>query len=186
MAPNLNTYIFEQSGDVYSFELDLSAKAKEFAGISGKYHMRLIVGDAAIANPVSWHLADVGLSFGADVAPAAAASADPESGPKPEIAHQFRQPEKRPPAAVSNAFTLLCLVPFAVLFGAWAKLGVNVSGFPVSVSSLGKSHLNLAGLFPFSATFSPIVPRQRRALLSRLDGPIVDTERLAVNPRNLD
>ena len=57
------------------------------------------------------------------------------AGPKPEIAHMFREPEKRPPAVVSNAFTILCLAaPFAVLFGAWAKLGVNISGFTVSIS----------------------------------------------------
>lgn len=136
-------FVAEQSADVYSFELDLSAKAKEFAGISGKYHMRLIVGDSAIANPVSWHLADVALSFGTD---ASAPAASLESGPKPEIQHQFRVPEKRPPVAVSNAFTLLCLVPFAVLFGAWAKLGVNASGFPVSASSLG-FHAGLGAIF---------------------------------------
>merc|ERR1719300_1067893 len=130
----------------YSFELDLSsAKAKEFADSgSGKYQMRLIVGDAAIANPMSWHLADLDLSFGEGAEVDVAAGAG--DGAKPEIKHKFREPEKRPPTAVSNAFTLLCLVPFAVMFGAWAKLGVNVSGFPVSLSGLG-FHLGLGSIF---------------------------------------
>lgn len=138
-------FVAEQSAlsDDYAFELDLSAKAKEFAGSgSGKYQMRLIVGDAAIANPVSWHLADVELTF----AEAGAAEAAQTDGAKPEIRHKFREPEKRPPAAVSNAFTVLCLVPFAVMFGAWAKLGVNVSGFPVSLTGLG-FHLGLGAIF---------------------------------------
>ena len=35
---------------------DVGASAKEFASVSGKYSMELIVGDAVIENPFSWHL----------------------------------------------------------------------------------------------------------------------------------
>jgi len=139
-------FVAEASGvdPLYSFELDLSAKSKDFSGVSGKYSMRLTVGDATIANPIAWDLADVKLEFPAEQA---GSTEQASQGPKPEIAHMFREPEKRPPAVVSNAFTILCLAaPFAVLFGAWAKLGVNISGFTVSISSIG-FHLGLGSIF---------------------------------------
>jgi len=129
----------------YVFELDVSAKAKEFAGASGKYQIKVIVGDAVIANPIAWNVADLKITF--PTGGAASAAEAEVSGVKPEIEHQFREPEKRPPAVVSNAFTLLCLaLPAAVLLLAWAKLGVNVSGFPLSLSSLG-FHLGLGAIF---------------------------------------
>jgi len=140
-------FVAEPSGSdaVYSFELDVSAKAKEFASVSGKYQMNLIIGDAVIANPLSWNVADLKITFPA--AESATASKDQDaSGVRPEIQHKFREPEKRPPAVVSNAFTVLCLTPFVVLFAAWAKLGVNVSGFPFSLTSVG-FHLGLGAIF---------------------------------------
>jgi len=141
-------FVAEPTEDaVYSFELDVSAKAKEFAGVSGKYQMKMVIGDAVIANPLSWDVADLQVTFSSDAAAAAAISeGSTETGVKPEIKHKFREPEKRPPAVVSNAFTFLCLTPFAVLFLAWAKLGVNVSGFPISLTSVG-FHLGLGAIF---------------------------------------
>lgn len=48
----------------------------------------------------------------------------------------FREPEKRPPAFVSNLFTGLCLAPVFLLLILWAKLGVNISNFPFSLSAV--------------------------------------------------
>merc|ERR1719423_377959 len=122
-------FVAEASGvdPLYSFELDLSAKSKDFSGVSGKYSMRLTVGDATIANPIAWDLADVKLEFPAEQA---GSTEQVSQGPKPEIAHMFREPEKRPPAVVSNAFTILCLAaPFAV----YSEPGLSwVSTFQVS------------------------------------------------------
>lgn len=56
---------------------------------------------------------------------------------RPEIEHQFRQPEKRPARFVSDLFTGLCIAPLLVLFALWSKLKVNVSNFPISISALG-------------------------------------------------
>lgn len=46
-------------------------------------------------------------------------------------------PEKRPARIVSDVFTALCAAPLLVLFVLWSKLGVNVSNFRFSVSSIG-------------------------------------------------
>lgn len=50
--------------------------------------------------------------------------------------HLFREPEKRPPVFVSNLFTGLCLAPVLLLLILWAKLGVNISNFPFSLSAI--------------------------------------------------
>nr|CAG4650105.1 EOG090X04WQ [Sida crystallina] len=118
--------------DVYKFDLDLASKAKEFHHLSGKYSMHLIIGDAVIENPTVWAVADLQLTFGA-----AAAAQPSQPSPtvqmyqaRPEIKHLFREPEKRPPAVVSNLFTLLVLLPFFIFIILAAKLGIN----PTSVS----------------------------------------------------
>lgn len=35
---------------------------------------------------------------------------------KPEIKHMFRQPEPRPPAILSQAFTVACILPIFLAF----------------------------------------------------------------------
>ncbi len=58
-------FVAEQtdSSSPYKFEVDVGAKAKDFGHRSGSYALSLLVGDAAIANPVEWHVADVKISF---------------------------------------------------------------------------------------------------------------------------
>ena len=51
------------SSNNYKFDLDVSAKAKEFGSKSGKYSVSLIVGDAVVSNPINWNLADISLKF---------------------------------------------------------------------------------------------------------------------------
>ena len=47
----------------YKFDLDVSAKAKEFGGKSGTYSLSLMIGDAVLANPIDWHVADIAFEF---------------------------------------------------------------------------------------------------------------------------
>ena len=57
-------YVAEpDSSNNYKFDLDVSSKAKEFGGKSGKYSLSLIVGDAVVSNPLNWHIADIDLQF---------------------------------------------------------------------------------------------------------------------------
>lgn len=134
---------------LYKFDMEVHAKAKEFGSMSGLYRMELIVGDPVISNPFSWHVANLNLKFADEPV------SKPQQTmyePKPEIKHIFREPEKRPPAIVSNTFTLLVLVPLLILFGLWIKLGVNMQNFPLSLASFG-FHLSLAGIFGLFVMF---------------------------------
>ena len=58
-------------------------------------------------------------------------------GPKPTIEHTFRVPERRPPTIVSDAFTVLVLLPLLLLLVLWTAIGVNLSGFRLGVANLG-------------------------------------------------
>ncbi len=135
----------------YKFELDLSSKGRDFGGRSGLYNLYLIVGDAVVSNPFSWHVADFTLTVPALDA-SEAEQTPSKAGPKPEIRHLFREPESRPPASVSNLFTILCLLPVAIMFLGWLKIGVSLSGSFLSISALG-FHLGLGSIFALYAYF---------------------------------
>jgi len=128
--------------DIYKFELDLGAAAADFGSKSGEYLVSVVIGDAVITNPTAWEAAKINIAFPEAPAEKEASIYDP----KPEIRHLFREPEARPASVVSNTFTLLCLSPFLVMLGLWVKLGVNISNFPLSVSSVG-FHLGLGSIF---------------------------------------
>lgn len=133
------------SAKTYRFDLDVGAKQAEFKHLSGTYSVELIVGDVVISNSFVWKFADVALKLSGDSSKAAQLKSNVYL-PKPEIRHLFREPEKRPPVFVSNLFTGLVFVPFLVLIVLWAKLGINISNFPFSLSALG-FHLGLGGIF---------------------------------------
>nr|CAG4641640.1 EOG090X04WQ [Eurycercus lamellatus] len=133
--------------DAYKFDLDLATKAKDFLYLSGLYSMDLIIGDAVIENPTVWQVAELQLSFSSSSSGQAKQSGTPDMyHPRPEIKHMFREPEKRPPAIVSNAFTLLVILPFVLFVGLTIKLGINVSNLSFSVSALG-FHLSIGAIF---------------------------------------
>uniref|UniRef100_A0A182RFP5 Dolichyl-diphosphooligosaccharide--protein glycosyltransferase subunit 2 n=1 Tax=Anopheles funestus TaxID=62324 RepID=A0A182RFP5_ANOFN len=142
------------SSKAYKFEMDVGARASDFGHKSGLYEVRLIVGDALLSNSFQWHLADLELKFAVSEGQQQSASADAASSrkPLPEIVHQFRAPEKRPPRFVSDLFTALCIAPIVILFGLWAKLGVNVKNFPLSLGALG-FHLGLGAILVLFGIF---------------------------------
>ncbi|CAG2055222.1 unnamed protein product [Timema podura] len=140
------------STKTYKLDVDIGAKASEFGYLSGQYSMELLVGDSVLSNSFSWHVADVVLKF-PEYTSTPTPSKDPYLyAPKPEIQHMFREPDSRPPVAVSNLFTGLLGVPLLLLFILWAKLGVNVSNFPLSLSAVG-FHLGLGGIFGLFGVF---------------------------------
>lgn len=152
----------------HSFFQDVGARGGDFGYKSSLYSLEFIVGDASLSNSFKWHITYVTLKFGADskgillqiliFTPVLkhflrAVSSKPQTlRVRPEIIHQFRQPEKRPPRIVSDLFTVLCFVPIVVLLALWIKLGVNVGNFPFNLSALGfhvgfGAILSLFGMF---------------------------------------
>jgi len=139
------TFVAEADGsDAYRFDLDVGSSAKDFGYLSGHYNMDLIIGDAVIQNPFSWAIADVVLTF--PEGNVAKRDDTYRYSKKPEIEHQFREPEARPPAVVSTLFTVLVLLPVLILLFLWVKIGVNMSSFSFSLSTLG-FHVGLAAIF---------------------------------------
>uniref|UniRef100_A0A1Q3FDP3 Dolichyl-diphosphooligosaccharide--protein glycosyltransferase subunit 2 n=1 Tax=Culex tarsalis TaxID=7177 RepID=A0A1Q3FDP3_CULTA len=138
------------SSKAYKFEMDVGARSADFGYKSGLYSVELIVGDALISNSFKWLVADVNIKFGTD---SLKESDNPQTRkPRPEIIHQFRVPEKRPPRLVSDLFTGLCIAPLALLFILWAKLRTNVSNFPFSLSAVG-FHLGLGAILALFGVF---------------------------------
>jgi oligosaccharyltransferase complex subunit delta (ribophorin II) len=133
------------SAKVYKFDVDLQKSSKDFDFLSGKYSMKMIVGDAVISNPFVWHLADINLKFAEQDKPKPSGKAVIYK-PLPEIKHLFREPEKRPPGVVSDTFTILALVPLAVLLILWLRIGINFWNFSLSPASLGY-HIGLGAIF---------------------------------------
>ncbi|KAK6760070.1 hypothetical protein RB195_021548 [Necator americanus] len=135
-----------QTGGKYLLDINLAKAHKDFEGLSGKYTAHLIIGDARIRSPIDWPFADFSLTI-----PPTQKHVEPKShrieyDPKPEIKHVFRQPEKRPPTIVSDAFTVICLAPLLLLLILWLRIGMNFGNMPVSIWTLF-FHLGLAALF---------------------------------------
>ncbi|KAK1126539.1 hypothetical protein K0M31_004172 [Melipona bicolor] len=143
---------------LYKFDMPIGTAAANFDYQSGDYNVELIIGDAVLSNPFQWTVATINLKFPES---SSIGRADKNAlykdksniyTTKPEIKHMFRQPEKRPPAFVSNLFTGLCLAPILLLFILWAKLGVNISNFPFSISAV-TFHLGLGSIFTLFGIF---------------------------------
>ncbi len=67
----------------------MQKSAKDFGYESGKYVMKLIIGDAVINNPLAWHVADVKLKFPAVEKPAPSPVDAVSYAKKPEIQVNF-------------------------------------------------------------------------------------------------
>jgi oligosaccharyltransferase complex subunit delta (ribophorin II) len=129
----------------YKVEVDLTTNANDFRHQSGAYELVLFVGDALLQSSFSWKLNDnVQLSFHED----SVSDTDHLSlySAKPEIIHQFRVDEKRPPTIVSLIFSGLTLLPLLILLILWLKIGFNLSGLPLGLSPLG-FHISHAAAF---------------------------------------
>jgi len=138
----------------YTFDLDMKMAAKEFGGINGRYIASLILGDALISKPILWEFADIQLK---DLPQAMPSQTVPKSRnviwtPLPEIQHQFRVDEPRPPTIVSDVFSMLCVAPLLLLFILWGRIGLNFGRLSVSLCALG-FHLGLAGVFGLYACY---------------------------------
>ncbi|KAJ1347902.1 hypothetical protein KIN20_003081, partial [Parelaphostrongylus tenuis] len=141
-----------QSGGGYVVDVYLATGHKDFESLSGKYTASLIIGDPLIRTPLEWSFADFTLTL-----PNAAEEVIPKSqrivySALEEIRHIFRQPEKRPSAIVSDAFTIICLSPLFLLIVLWLRVGLNFGNMPLSIWTLF-FHSSLGVLFTLYFVF---------------------------------
>ncbi|KAE9589914.1 putative dolichyl-diphosphooligosaccharide--protein glycotransferase [Lupinus albus] len=129
-------FVVENTNKKFEIVLDFLGLVEKLFYLSGKYDIELTVGDA-VMNSFLRLLGHVELDFPEAPEKAARpppAAVDPYSryGPKAEIAHIFRVPEKRPLQNLSLTFTGLILLPFVGFLIGLLRLGVNLKNFPSS------------------------------------------------------
>lgn len=84
------------------------------------------MGDACGENRSAFVLGSLEVVKAPSEGPSASQAGKALFEPRPVINHIFRQPEKRPPAALSYAFTGLALAPLAVLAYLLIELKANL------------------------------------------------------------
>ncbi|XP_044493602.1 dolichyl-diphosphooligosaccharide--protein glycosyltransferase subunit 2-like isoform X1 [Mangifera indica] len=128
-------FVVKNSGKKFQITLDFLGLVEKFFYLSGRYKIQLTVGDAVMENSLLQEIGYVELNLPEppEKAPRIPAlPVDPYSryGPKAEITHIFRVPEKRPPQELSLAFLGLILLPFLGFLIGLLRLGVNLKNFP--------------------------------------------------------
>ncbi|KAK6940650.1 Dolichyl-diphosphooligosaccharide--protein glycosyltransferase subunit Swp1, partial [Dillenia turbinata] len=132
-----HVFLVGNSGKQFEIILDFLGLVEKFYYLSGGYDIQLTVGDAVMENSLLKALGHIELDLPEPPEKAArppAQPVDPYSryGPKAEISHIFRTPEKRPPQELSLGFLGLILVPFIGFLVGLLTLGVNLKNFPSS------------------------------------------------------
>lgn len=129
-------YLVRNSGKAFVLTLDFLGLLEKFYYLSGTYTLQLVVGDTTMENSFIWDLGSLDLDLpeapeGAKPAPVAD-DVGPKFGPKSEISHIFRVPEKRPRAELSYTFFVLTLLPLVGFVVGLFLVGGNVKYFPTS------------------------------------------------------
>ncbi|CAN6684547.1 unnamed protein product [Malus baccata var. baccata] len=130
-------FVVGSSGQRFEKILDFLGLVEKFYYLSGSYDIELTVGDAVMENSFLRAIGQIDLDL--PEAPEKASrppspAVDPYSkfGPKAEIAHIFRVPEKRPSQELSLVFLGLVLLPLIGFLVGLLRLGVNLKNFPTS------------------------------------------------------
>ncbi|KAJ7972635.1 dolichyl-diphosphooligosaccharide--protein glycosyltransferase subunit 2-like [Quillaja saponaria] len=132
-----HVFVVGNAGKKFEIVLDFLGLVEKFFYLSGRYDIQLTVGDAIMENSFVRHVGHVELDL--PEAPEKAARPPPQPvdpyskyGPKKEITHIFRSPEKRPAKELSLSFLSLTFLPFIGLLVGLLHLGVNLKNFPTS------------------------------------------------------
>ncbi|OVA02379.1 Ribophorin II [Macleaya cordata] len=144
-------FVVGNSGSQFEIILDFLRLVEKFYYLSGRYDIQLTVGDAAMENSFLQALGHVELDLPEPPEKASRPPLQPVDsysryGPKQEISHIFRSPEKRPAQELSLAFLALTILPlFGFLIGL-VRLGVNLKNFPTAVGPATYAILFHAGI----------------------------------------
>ncbi|VVA25970.1 PREDICTED: dolichyl-diphosphooligosaccharide-- [Prunus dulcis] len=130
-------FVVGKSGKKFEIILDFLGLVEKFYYLSGSYDIQLTVGDAVMENSFFRAIGYIDLDL--PEAPEKASrpptpAIDPYSkyGPKAEISHIFRVPEKRPSQELSLIFLGLVFLPLIGFLVGLLRLGVNLKNFPTS------------------------------------------------------
>ncbi|GAB2252224.1 hypothetical protein Droror1_Dr00005071 [Drosera rotundifolia] len=156
-----HVFVIGNSGKQFELILDFLGLVDKLYYLSGRYDIELTVGDAVMENSFVQPLGHINLEL--PTAPEKAARPSPQPvdpylryGPKAEISHIFRAPEKRPPREVSLVFLGLTLVPLGGFLIGLLSLSVNLKGFPTSAVPAIFAilfHLGIAGVLALYLLF---------------------------------
>ncbi|KAG6785785.1 hypothetical protein NC652_005401 [Populus alba x Populus x berolinensis] len=132
-----HSFVVGSSGKQFEINLDFLGLVEKFFYLSGKYNVQLTVGDAVMENSFLKAIGHLDLDL--PEPPEKALQPPPQPldqnfryGPKAEITHIFRAPEKLPPKELSHAFLGLTLFPLLGFLVGLLRLGVNLKNFPSS------------------------------------------------------
>lgn len=128
-------FVAEQDNSkTYKVDLNVNSIGKHFNYKVGDFAVNLMLGDGAISNPIDWKIGQINLSFGKDVKPVESQKRVTNEA-LPEIRHQFRSAEPRPPRLLSDIFAAASAAPLLLLLIMWARIGINFKRFPLSLSA---------------------------------------------------
>ncbi|XVF32375.1 hypothetical protein REPUB_Repub17cG0076600 [Reevesia pubescens] len=128
-------FVVGNSGKQFEIVLNFLGLVEKFFYLSGKYDIELSVGDAVMENSLLRAIGHIELDL--PEVPEKAPHPPPQPvdpysryGPKAEITHIFRSPEKLPPKELSLAFLGLTILPLLGFLIGLLHLGVNLKNFP--------------------------------------------------------
>ncbi|KAH1081455.1 hypothetical protein J1N35_021216 [Gossypium stocksii] len=128
-------FVVGNSGKQFEIVLNFLGLVEKFFYLSGRYDIELAVGDAVMENSLLRAIGHIELDL--PEPPEKATRSPPQPidpysryGPKAEITHIFRAPEKRPPKELSLAFLGLTFLPLLGFLIGLLRLGVNLKNFP--------------------------------------------------------
>ncbi|KAJ9176456.1 hypothetical protein P3X46_011765 [Hevea brasiliensis] len=130
-------FLVGNSGKKFEIVLDFLGLVEKFFYLSGKYDIQLTVGDAVMENSFLSALGSIELDLPEPPEKAPRPPTQPVEpysryGPRAEISHIFRAPDKRPPKELSLTFLGFTLLPFIGFLVGLLRLGVNLKNFPSS------------------------------------------------------
>ncbi|GMP93305.1 hypothetical protein CsSME_00043201 [Camellia sinensis var. sinensis] len=154
-------FVLGNSGKQFEITLDFLGLVEKFFYLSGRYDIQLTVGDAVMENSYLRELGHIELDL--PEPPEKATRPPPQAvdpyltyGPKAEITHIFRSPEKRPPQELSLAFLALVFLPFLGFLVGLLRLGMNLKNFPTATVSATFAilfHLGIAAVVSLYVLF---------------------------------
>lgn len=154
-------FVLGNSGKQFEIILDFLGLVEKFFYLSGRYDIQLTVGDAVMENSFLRELGHIELDLPEPPEKATRPPPQPVDaylryGPKAEITHIFRAPEKRPPQELSLAFLGLVLLPLLGFLVGLLRLGTNLKNFPTSTVPTTFAilfHLGIAAVLSLYALF---------------------------------